>query len=88
LNRVSWSEAQAMVGREYTVVAPLLVCPDPAAVGNRARAWECKFWRRGAFRVEDATIANRRDIVLRIGGGEGAGVILYRTDFPRPYKEP
>ena len=89
----SLQEARAVVGREYILVAPLLVCREPAGVYNSAIYGNlinpgCRMASAGRFRVEDAVALRDGRTVLRIAGPEIAGFTAYRTDLPRPYKDP
>ena len=94
VHALSQQQAAAMIGREYILVAPLLVCREPSRVYNGAIYGNlvnpgCRMVSAGRFRVEDA-VALRNDgrTVLRITGPEIAGFAAYRADLPRPYKDP
>jgi hypothetical protein len=87
INAQSLAEGRAMIGKEYIIVAPLLVCPEQDAVNNRAHEPQCRFRSAGRFRVEDAALNNRDNTILRIGGADVSGFILYRAYLPRGYQD-
>ena len=97
----SQREAQTMIGKEYVVVAPMLVCRAQSDVydfrymGPARRSPlqpvinpECAELRAGRFRVVDAAILrNDGRTVLRIAGPEIDGYIPYETYLPKAYKD-
>lgn len=97
----SQQQASAMIGREYIIVAPLLVCREQSDVydfrylGPVKRAPlrpvvnpECAELGAGRFRVVDAAILkNDGRTVLRIGDAGIDGYIPYESYLPKAYKE-
>ena len=98
---VSQGQARAMIGKEYVITAPLLVCRDQSDVydfrylGPIKHAPlkpvinpRCDDVGAGRFRVVDAATAwNDPRTILHIAGPGIDGYIPYESFLPTPYKE-
>jgi hypothetical protein len=98
---VSQQQASAMIGKDYVIVAPLLVCRDPSDVydfrymGPARLAPQrpvitphCPELTAGGFRVVDTVmLKNDGRTILRIVGPGIDGYIPYESYFPKAYKE-
>jgi len=99
---VSQQQASAMVGKEYIVVAPLLICRDQSDVYDFRYMGPvpklaplrpvvntaCPELTAGRFRVVDtAMLKNDGRTVLHIVGAGIDGYIPYESYFPKGYKE-
>jgi hypothetical protein len=99
---LSQEQAHAMIGKEYIIVAPVLVCRDQSDVYDRRYMGPvskfgssrsvinpaCPELGAGRFRVVDAaTLKNDGRTVLHIVGPGIDGYIPYESYFPKGYKE-
>ena len=95
----SQREAQAMIGREYIIVAPMLVCRAQTDVYDFRYMGpvkplgpvinpECPELAAGRFQViEAAMLRNDGRTILRIVGPGIDGYIPYESYLPKAYKE-